>query len=534
MDIEKPPEGCDLGRLDGDCLGGQSLNSTSRNVPQLWPCQVAVVDKVKASISAGRKRLLLTMPTGGGKTVVAAHLMRELPIVGKRLFVAHRHELITQASRKLLDVGLGDHGIIKAGFPQRLHCPVQVGSVQTIHARAFRTRKIELSDFGLIVIDECHHSRAQTYQQIIDRFPNAIILGLTATPCRGDGLGLGNIFQELIEGPSVAELIRLGLLVDGDVYAPYRPDLRGIRIDRKKADYDEGQLAAVMNRQQLVCDIVTHWFRHAGGRPTVCFATGVKHSIAIRDEFRAQGVLAEHLDGKTPRDERDEILRRLATGEIQVVSNCAVLTEGWDQPSVSCLILARPTRQLGLFRQMVGRVLRIHPGKDKALILDHAGATFDHGFVDDPIYWPLHSDDYAVNQAHAARKEQHHRGLTTCPECSAVRNEGDPCHACGWKPTPKPKHVEFADGDLGLVQRDKSVHGLRYDELLFYQQLMHIAKARGRQPGYAAHKFKEKFGHFPPRAWNRMAPLPAEPAVVSWARSRDIAYAKAMQRRGAR
>jgi DNA repair protein RadD len=289
-----------------------------------------------------------------------------------------------------------------------------------------------------------------------------------------------------------------------------------------------------MNQQQLVGDIVTHWLKHAEGRRSVCFTTGIKHSVNVRDEFRKAGVLAEHIDGKTPQAERDEILRRLSAGEIQVVANCMVLTEGWDQPPVSCLILARPTRQLGLFRQMVGRVLRTHPGKDHALILDHSGATFDHGFAEDAIAWTLDSDEVAVNEAHAARKEQHHRGLTTCPECSAVRMEGDPCHSCGWKPTPKPRHIDCADGDLARIERDRSQKAESWtpdEQASFYRQLMWLAQQRQRKPGWAAHRYKDKFGQFPPWNWNNAQPLPASGAVISWSRSRDIAFAKSMPAR---
>jgi DNA repair protein RadD len=298
---------------------------------ELWSYQRDVVARLEACIAAGKRRPLIAMATGSGKTVVIAHVINDFVQRGKRaLVVTHRKEILTQASAKLLAAGVHDHAILKAGFPSRLMAAVQVASVQTVHARAFRTRKIELGEFDLIVIDECHHARAKTYQQIVDAYPNAIVIGLTATPCRGDGLGLGNIFDVLIEGPSVEALIREGHLVGTKVYAPYRPDLRGIRVDRKKADYDETQLAKVMDRHQLVGDIVEHWIKHADDRLTVCFATGVQHSIHIRNEFRTAGVAAEHLDGKTPQDERDDILRRLSSGDIQVVSNCQVLTEGWD------------------------------------------------------------------------------------------------------------------------------------------------------------------------------------------------------------
>jgi DNA repair protein RadD len=290
-----------------------------------------------------------------------------------------------------------------------------------------------------------------------------------------------------------------------------------------------------MDGQALVGDIVTHWLRLAEGRRTVVFATGVKHSVHIRDEFRNAGIAAEHIDGKTPQDERDDILRRLSSGDVPVVSNCQVLTEGWDQPAVSCLILARPTRQLGLFRQMVGRVLRPYPGKEYALILDHSGATFEHGFAEDPIFWSLDVDDVAVNHVHAARNEGHQRGLTTCPECDAVRMEGDACRSCGWKPEKKPRHVEFAEGDLAWIERDRSqkADGWSVDgQSSFYRQLMWIARQRQHRPGWAAHKFKDKFGRFPPWNWNNAEPIPATDVVVAWVRSRNIAFAKSMQRRG--
>ena len=295
--------------------------------------------------------------------------------------------------------------------------------MQTVNARAFRSRKIELRKFGLIVIDEAHHARAKTYQQIVDANPTAVIIGLTATPCRGDGRGLGNIFDTIVLGPSFEELKDGGRLVSSRIYAPQRPDLKGVHI--RQGDYVESELAGAMDKPKLVGDVVTHWFKHAEGRRTVVFASSVKHSVHIRNEFRQAGVAAEHIDGETPREEREEILARLSAGVIQVVCNCMVLCEGWDQPAVSCLVLARPTKRLGLFIQTVGRVLRSAPGKTDALILDHSGAVFEHGFPEDEITWALSTDDKAVNKAHEARQANHHaRGLTTCPQCSAGPGRG--------------------------------------------------------------------------------------------------------------
>jgi DNA repair protein RadD len=210
-----------------------------------------------------------------------------------------------------------------------------------------------------------------------------------------------------------------------------------------------------------------------------------------------------------------------------------VLTEGWDSPSVSCIVLARPTKSLGLHIQMTGRVLRPWPGKTDALVIDHAGAVFQHGFVDDPIEWVLSEDDRAVNAAHQSRLNHHAPGLTTCPECSAVRFEGRPCTVCGWHPVRKPKAFEVVDGELGEVDRrnrNVSVSAWTTSERLdFYRQLLWIRERLDRRQGWAAHKFKEKFGSFPPWSWNSAEPMSAGPAVVAWVRSRDIAYAKAMQ-----
>jgi superfamily II DNA or RNA helicase len=187
----------------------------------------------------------------------------------------------------------------------------------------------------------------------------------------------GGIFEIIIETPQVADLIQQGYLVATRVYAPVDPDLTGVRTER--GDYVEWELAERMDQTRLVGDIVEHWHKLGERRKTVAFAVSVQHSIHIRDEFIRSGVRAEHIDGATPKPERDATLARLASGEIDIVTNCMVLTEGWDMPDVGCCILARPTKKMGLYRQMIGRVLRPAPGKVDAIVLDHSGAVFRHG-----------------------------------------------------------------------------------------------------------------------------------------------------------
>jgi DNA repair protein RadD len=497
--------------------------------PELRPYQADVISRVDAEIAAGHRRICLVAPTASGKTVIAAADINAAVARGEHVvFVVHRRELTEQTSQKLHDVGV-DHGIIQAGFPSRPGAAVQVCSVQTLTARAVRTRKIELPPADRLYIDEVHHARAATYEKLISLYPKAVLIGLTATPCRADGRGLGNIFDVLVECPSVAELTRLKYLVPAKIYAPSRPDLKGIKVAR--GDYVESELAARVNTAKLVGDIVSHWLRLGEGRRTVAFTVNVAHSVDIRDEFRRSGVLAEHLDGSTPLEERKRILAALAAGTIDIVCNCAVLTEGWDRPEASCLILARPTRSLGLYRQMIGRVLRPSDGKADALILDHSGAVFVHGFPDDEICWTLHEDKRAENKTHSARGEYGAPGLTTCPECSAVRFEGKPCPVCGWHPVAKPKPIVVADGELGEVGRDRSVAQSEWtlpERRAFYRQVMGYARLRQYKPGWAAHKFRERFGDFPPFAWNSDEPMQPSGAVASWIRSRQIAYARAM------
>jgi DNA repair protein RadD len=260
---------------------------------------------------------------------------------------------------------------------------------------------MELPKADLLVIDEAHHTPASTYRKIINAYPEATLLGLTATPCRGDGRGLGGIFETIIETPQVAELIEKGFLVRTRVYAPVIPDLKGVRV--QAGHYNERQLAERMDRPQLIGDIVAHWLKYSERRRTVAFTVNVGHSIHLRDEFSKSGVRAEHIDATTPKAERDATLARLASGDIELVTNCMVLTEGWDMPEVGACILARPTRKMGLYRQMIGRVLRPAPGKPDAIILDHAGAVFRHGFAEDHVEWVLDPDRPAKSPTHEAR-----------------------------------------------------------------------------------------------------------------------------------
>jgi DNA repair protein RadD len=289
-----------------------------------------------------------------------------------------------------------------------------------------------------------------------------------------------------------------------------------------------------MDTDRLVGGIIEHWHKFGEGRRTVCFAVSVGHSIHIRDEFLTAGVRAEHIDGSTPKAERDAALKRLASGEIKLISNCAVLTEGWDMPECGCIILARPTKKMGLYRQMIGRGLRPSEGKTDAVVLDHSGAVFRHGFVEDHVEWLLEPDKHSASAAHTKRLAASPCSrLLECTQCGAIRVGGEPCFHCGFLPQRLPRAVEIDDGELGLVDHQvRRAKANVYDSAerdCWHAMLMHVAKEYGYKPGWAAYMYKEKFGTWPP--WGSSPrPISPLPEVRSWVRSRLIAYAK---RRGA-
>jgi DNA repair protein RadD len=492
---------------------------------ELRPYQVEAVAAFNRESVAGRRRIMLVAPTGSGKTIIAAAIIKqEVDAFKNVLVLAHRREIISQTSAKLHDQNIS-HGIIQAKFPPRPLERVQVASIQTLHRRAIQAESMPLPPADLLWIDEAHHCPAKTYRKIIAAYPDAILLGSTATPCRGDGRGLGGIFEIIIECLQVADLINEKYLVGARVYAPVDPDLRG--ISTRLGDYVEAELAERMDRGELVGDIVTHWHKFSERRKTVCFAVSVEHSVHIRDEFVRSGVRAEHIDGSTPKPERDATLARLASGEIELVTNCMVLTEGWDMPEVGACILARPTRKMGLYRQMIGRVLRPAEGKADAIILDHSGAVFRHGFAEDFVEWTLDPDRRAKSRTHERRGHNGSR-LIECTNCGAVRVTGEPCFHCGFLPQRPPRAVDYVDGDLGLVDRQRRVKTDINDPAVraqWHAMLAYIANERGYQRGWIAHKYKEKFGAWPP--WGAVAqPIPPSQEVRSWVRSRMIAFAK--------
>jgi superfamily II DNA or RNA helicase len=499
----------------------------------LHPYQHDVVAEFERKIAEGIRRIIIVAPTGAGKTIVAAEIIKRATAQHKKvLFLAHRDELLVQPRDKLKSFFNIVAGIIKAGRDKDVRplALVQIAGVQTLYWRYVRTNRMELPEADIVFVDECHHVRAMTYQKIIDAYPNAIIIGLTATPCRGDGRGLGNVFQVMIECPQIPELIKLEHLVKLKIFAPPPPDLRGVRV-MSTGDYNTDELSEKM--ASLVGDFVEHWLRHAQRRRTVAFAVDRKHSVDIVNELIKSGVKAEHVDGDTPQADREAILGRLASGETEVVSNCMILTEGFDLPDIGCIALVRPTRSLGLFRQMIGRGLRTATGKTDVIILDHGGGVHRHGRPDDIIEWTLDVDRRATNKTHETRiaKTGGSEPFCECKSCGHLRMKGMACDNCGWEPKPPARAIEYIDADLvelgkTTVQPSESERRVFYAELRGFQATARKKDGSPYHPKWAACQYRDKHKTWPPRSWDHFATLEPSDATRRWIRHRQIAWAK--------
>jgi len=271
------------------------------------------------------------------------------------VFLADTRELIHQHEWELMRMGT-NFGTIMAGVDAKSTAALaQVIGKDTLLSRAFRRGRIVPPVGSVVLLDEAHKSLARGWMRIMEYYPDAFVVGFTATPCRTDGKGLGEYYTDLIIGATYSELQAAGYLVKCRVFAPQKPDLSGLKTS--KGDFEEGPLAERVGTATLVGNIINDWKRRAKDRITNCFAVNIQHSIYLRNQFRRAGIIAEHLDGTTPATQRDDILGRLGEGRIQVLTNCGVFAVGVDVPIVKCTILARPTKSLVLYRQVPGRMM---------------------------------------------------------------------------------------------------------------------------------------------------------------------------------
>lgn len=363
----------------------------------LRPYQAECLERLLQLYRAGRRRVLVSLPTGTGKTVIFAQFPSYFRMKKRLLVLAHREELLEQARAKFQDADPDlPVGIEQAGRRAPPESRVVIASVPTLgRSGSTRLRELDPSDFYLIVVDEAHHAVAPSYRAILDHFgvfaPETprMLVGFTATPRRGDRQGMGEIFEEIGYARTLEEMIKARFLapVSGWRVAS-GVDLDSVRV--RAGDFVESQLAEAVDVAERNALLLRAYQDLAPGRRCLVFCVNVAHAKEVASLFQKAGLRAAAVWGAMPRDARRETLSRLSSGAIEVVTNCAVLTEGFDEPRLDCIIMARPTQSRLLYAQMVGRGTRLHPEKSDLLVIDVADNTRKHTLVGLHSLFDLH------------------------------------------------------------------------------------------------------------------------------------------------
>jgi len=443
----------------------------------LRPYQQSMIDEARAAYARRQRAVLFQLPTGGGKTITASTVVHGAAQKGNvTWWLAHRRELVEQASQTFHALGI-PHGTVQSGHVSNPQASVQVASIQTIVRRLD-----QLTPPSLIIFDEAHHIGAASWDAIFHRFPAARILGLTATPWRLDGQGLGRWFGHMVSGPSTTELIENGSLSRYRLFAPAMPDLTGVGM--AQGDYQRGALAKAMDKPAIVGDAITHYIKLCPGKRAVVFAAGVENSRHIAAQFNAAGIPAEHVDGEMGAHERDAAVARFKAGQTLILCNADLFGEGFDVPAIEAAILLRPTKSLSLHLQQVGRALRPAPGKDVAIILDHAGNSLTHGLPDDEREWSL---DDREKRKRAAPAEV---SVRTCTECFFVYRPASSCPQCGHAPPVQVRQIEQVEGTLTEVRKIEPRAKFREQgKANSLDALIELGRARGyKNPRFWAEK----------------------------------------------
>lgn len=437
----------------------------------LRPYQTALVQKVHDNFKRGKKSACIVLPCGGGKSVIVAEIARRTTEkLNRVLFLVHRIELCEQIERTFRAWGV-----------DMAFC--QIMMVQT----ACRRLK-KLNPPSLIITDESHHSKSTSYRRIYDFFPNAYRVGVTATPVRLDGTGLGDVYNTLIEGVSAKWLIENNFLSPYTYYAPTVADLNGIKIQR--GEFETKSAENVLFNRTVFGNVISHYRKLADGKQAICYCVSVKHSSAMADEFQDNGISAVHIDGTTPKAERQRIIEDFRNGKVKILCNVDLISEGFDVPDCECAILLRPTKSLTLYIQQAMRCMRYKPEKS-AVIIDHVGNYARFGMPDADRQWTLQDKPKKARQ-----QAENEVKVLQCPECFYTFHPEDDvkvCPECGYVFPKKERTLEIEDG-----AELKNITGfvLKYDDspdqCRNMQDLQKYAKNHGYKSGWCWYQARQR------------------------------------------
>lgn len=519
---------------------------------QARPYQEELHQAVRRAIADGYRAIIVQSATGTGKTFIGSRFMHGAEAKRNRsLALAPRRELVYQLAERLRDFGLTP-GIIMAGEAMHADRFAQVASFDTLHARAVRRAAIAMPNAKVVVVDEAHLSTAETRKDILDQFPGAVIIGLTATPARPNGRPLKLVYDHLVTGWPVAKMIEEGYLVSTRYYAPTEPDLKAVKTN-KEHDYQVKGLEKVMNTPTIVGDILDNWFRIAPTMQTVVFCVTRKHAKHVTEKFVERGIAAEYVDGETPADERRAIFDRVARYETQVLVNVFVASYGLDIPTLECCVLARPTKSLVMYLQTIGRVLRpvyakgfdleLREGrldaiaasrKPFAVVIDHSGAVRRHGFVDEEVPWTLEGDESVSEVKDQLKNDKNEPKEMLCPQCKTVVKGKRFCPGCGYQFIAPGAPLPVHQAELEEVARDGNAANRKTpwaDKVRFMGEAKAYAASKGYANGFAANIYREKFGVWPNDSRVRDAvPVPPSDLIKGFIKHRAIKRSKSHAR----
>ncbi|MCP4570557.1 MAG: DEAD/DEAH box helicase [FCB group bacterium] len=488
---------------------------------ELRDYQAELVNSIRNELKAGHKKIIMALPTGAGKTFILADIAkRSIDNGHKVLALMHRRQLVQQMTDRFNDYNV-DSGIIMSGNETELSKSMQIATIQTYHRRlqldeAERNRFFV--DASVVLVDEAHRSLSKTYLEALSNYEGKIIIGVTATPCLASGLGMGNYYDALVNGIGVDELIENGSLVPARYYAPSQPDLD--KIKTVLGDYDKKELGKRVDNKKLIGDVFDNWARLAGDLQTIVFAVNVKHSRALCEEYVNHGVAAEHLDAHSTDEQRENVLNRLWAGDVQVVCNVGLYTEGFDYPAAGCIVLARPTKSMGLYRQMAGRGLRPSEGKSECVIIDHGGCIDRLGLIEDDVFWSLDGKSLGFKKKVVRKKE---KTLMTCDFCSFIFT-GRTCPQCGAEVKDYKAKVEAMDAKLVEVGKRKKKYTMQ-EKRQWFGMFEYYRRSKGYKSGWAAHKYREKFDVWP-RGMDDVGPIPPDQGFKNYMKHLFIKWKK--------
>ena len=399
----------------------------------LRPYQNQLANDIRAAFGSGANRPLAVSPTGSGKTVLFSYITSQVLKRGSRvIIVAHRREILDQISATLKRVGV-PHGFIQAGKSTSTQ-PAMVASIQTL---ARRLDTVPAPD--LVIIDEAHHSVSKSYVQMFAAWPTAKFIGVTATPERLDGKGLGAMFDRMVMGPSVQWLIDNGFLAQPVYYAP-REVVDLSQVHTVAGDFDRSEAEEIVDTPRITGDAVTHYVRFCNRQRAVAFCISVAHAQHVADTFNSCGIPSASIDGTLDPEVRKQRVEDLTAGKILVLTSCELISEGFDLPAVNAAILLRPTHSLSMHLQQVGRALRPYPGKTNAIILDHVGNCLRHGLAEQERDWDLSGREKRLKKSSLVETKQ-------CSKCFAIF-AGTVCPQCGSQREIAVREIEEVDGEL--------------------------------------------------------------------------------------